>query len=295
MPHILKETIEFLMTTIPRPSAMSASIHLTRYFTVTALNGDPGAAMSYYSLPDSILHSAEVALVEVLQKRPQTLSDEATLECVLKQTIPDQDQRFAVIRSVQASAAASLSRATLAHGGDRYFTVSHRCPHWTEGKTNALLIGFGGNLRPLAKSSSIKRLDIVDLSYSRRRKDMDLTVANLRDETGKANINVYERLEASHFRDYDVISITGSTLANGTLDKTLASISPQATVVLQGQTAAIHPKTLFEHGVSLIATTIKPSAIIELAQRDRSGDPLRDSLEGGLPWVFLTPNQKLHN
>jgi hypothetical protein len=87
----------------------------------------------------------------------------------------------------------------------------------------------------------------------------------------------------------DLVAITGSTLGNNTLEPLLNRSRNCPRVVLQGQNAAIHPRFLFEAGVKLVATTLKPAAIAEAAARDATGNALRPFFEGGLPRIYLKP------
>jgi hypothetical protein len=38
-----------------------------------------------------------------------------------------------------------------------------------------------------------------------------------------------------------------------------------------------------------VMTTLKPRAVMEAARLSFGGDELRRYLEGGLPWIYLTP------
>lgn len=55
--------------------------------------------------------------------------------------------------------------------------------------------------------------------------------------------------------DSDIVIITGSSLANNTLDKLLDVISEKATVILVGPTSGLLPDVLFAHGVDIIGAT----------------------------------------
>lgn len=53
----------------------------------------------------------------------------------------------------------------------------------------------------------------------------------------------------------DIIIITGLTLVNNTIDGLLASIPPQAQVIVTGPSSSIIPDALFSYGVSMIGAT----------------------------------------
>ena len=62
----------------------------------------------------------------------------------------------------------------------------------------------------------------------------------------------------------DVVGITGSTLANGTLEGLLALCRPDAVVVLIGPTTPLSP-LLFDHGVDVLCGTlvVDPEPLLE--------------------------------
>ena len=53
----------------------------------------------------------------------------------------------------------------------------------------------------------------------------------------------------------DIVIITGSTLANHTLDDLLKNISAKAQVILVGPTSSLLPDVLFRHGINLVGAT----------------------------------------
>ena len=77
----------------------------------------------------------------------------------------------------------------------------------------------------------------------------------------------------------------------GTLEYFLSNVRRDAILILQGQSASVHPKVLFEAGVHWVATTLKPPDLGRLAGPGHSGDDMRPLLQGGLPWIYLTPRR----
>jgi hypothetical protein len=58
-------------------------------------------------------------------------------------------------------------------------------------------------------------------------------------------------------------------------------------VIVQGQSGAVFPEVLFEKGVSLLSTSMKPANLLELAQTDPP--QFKKLLEGGLPVIYIEP------
>jgi putative heavy-metal chelation protein len=218
----------------------------------------------------------------------QSALGEAVAEC-----IPDNAQRYFILTSVAASVASALSSQSLRQGGDEVFeVVKNRPADWVDGVKTALVVGFGGYLETLLAEKNIGKLHVVDLSYDRRRTDIDAKIASYRERFPVKIITVSPRLDgATQLRDFDLISITGSTLSNGTLEGILAEARKDSKLILQGQSASLHPKFLFQAGIDWVATTIKTAAVSRMARGDYSGRSLRPILEGGLPWIYLVPRR----
>jgi hypothetical protein len=92
-----------------------------------------------------------------------------------------------------------------------------------------------------------------------------------------------------HLKKADFVSITGSTLVNGTLDRLLHLAQGCPKIILQGQSASIHPGVCFASGVHMVATTIKTREVAQAAFWDPTGAALNPLLEGHLPYVYLWP------
>jgi hypothetical protein len=58
---------------------------------------------------------------------------------------------------------------------------------------------------------------------------------------------------------------------------------------MQGQSCAVYPRYLFDLGISLILTSLKPPPVSRAARADRDGQALRPFLEGKLPWISIVP------
>jgi uncharacterized protein len=71
----------------------------------------------------------------------------------------------------------------------------------------------------------------------------------------------------------DIVIITGSSLANNTLDRLLEIIPRKAKVILVGPTSGLIPDVLFSHGVDIIGATriIDPGKMMELVAEGAAG------------------------
>lgn len=286
---ILDETLRVLEA-VPRLAARSIrSVCLNRYFTVVELDdGGVGACMSYYDAGQAGGVQAEL--------RAQ-LDDDPLLLGLLFRRGPrglgglPPDQERLLRECLRATVLSALSDGVLAAGGDAAFTASAAPPPgFLSGARRALVVGFGGYMDALADADDIDELYVHDLAYPEKRAEMDAVVARYRLRYPRKIIAVSDgRDTGRRMRGVDLVAITGSALTNGTLDGLLRAARGVSRVVVQGQSAAIHPKALFERGVHLVATTLKPRELVRLAREDLRGDAMRAFLEGGLPPVYLTP------
>jgi uncharacterized protein (DUF4213/DUF364 family) len=71
------------------------------------------------------------------------------------------------------------------------------------------------------------------------------------------------------------------------MDELLAFSKNCKKIIVQGQSASIYPKFLFEKGVSLVTTTLKPANLMQIAMT--SFYDFRNILDGGLPYIYMTP------
>ena len=269
-----------------------AELHLTHYFTTVELDdGSVGACMSYYNLPDSILDAAERQIAVHCANDPFVMQDEATVTGIIENCVHDEKQRYFLATSVRATLASALSAPFIRDGGDEFFKVVARRPaNWAYGAETALVVGFGGLLGPLISETTVKKIHALDLYYERRRDELEAKLSQYRNQHPEKTITISARLEhAGQLRDFDLLSITGSTLCNGTLEYFLANVRHDASVILQGQSASLHPKALFEAGVKWVATTLKPREVTMIARENHDGEALRPLLEGGLQWIYLVP------
>lgn len=265
-------------------------LRLTRYFTTVQLDdGSVGCCMSYYRLPDTTLVIAELRLFDALRHGWSSTTDLNSLDRLLSDVVTNSKERFLVLSSVLATLTSALSANTLQQNSSEDFTASQSLPaNWTCGANTALVVGLGGLLNMLAAQPAVTLVHTIDFHFHPEKQVFVDQFNHLRalypDKkfTGSVSLSSPDDLKA-----FDLISITGSTLCNGTLEPFLESVRRDSIVILQGQSGSIHPKFLFEAGVTWVATTIKPAILVELSQVDRSGDAMKHLLSGNLPIVYL--------
>jgi Putative heavy-metal chelation len=275
-----------------RADSSVVSLCLTRFFTVAELaDNSVGACMSYYfRLSDQTLSKLERRLGSFCRD-PFAAQDVALLQQAIFAEVPNEQERKYVIASVLATIISALSAPFICAGGDKWFSVERRRPiNWTEGAETALVVGFGGYLKPFIEETSLKKVHVIDLYYENKKIEFDAVLAEWTQKHPEKHISISTHIDdASALADFDLVSITGSTLCNGTLEFFMMNVRRDAMVILQGQSASLHPKVLFESGVKWVATTIKPRSLINMARRSHSGEEMRSTLQGGLPWIYLVP------
>jgi Putative heavy-metal chelation len=260
-------------------------IRLGRYFTTVLLcNGAVGSAMSYYSASDGALAAASARLGDRLRESPNLLEAVEACEPWLGKWFSNPRRPIAAVSTAIVSA---LSDGWIRRGGDEWFAVSSIPPRWDAGAKSALVVGFGGLLEDLARNPAVCRLRVVDLGYLARREEIETRLLGYRRSFPDREFVASDIAPAGE--EFDLVSISGSTLCNETLADFLPYASRGARLILQGQSAAIVPHVLFQAGIGIVMTTLKPRAVMEAARLSFGGDELRRYLEGGLPWIYLTP------
>jgi hypothetical protein len=291
---ILENTFSFLRDSCLGLRPKIVELHITRYFnTVELEDGSIGSCMNYCNLTEASLARVEADIRQYVGG--DALSIHAPFhECELLKRCLAVEQRYLLLTSLLATVVSAMSARRIKAGGDEMFCVTQERPMpWVDGVEAALVIGFGGYLNELACSKDVRKLHVLDLHYEHRRQVIDDVLAELRQRFPGKSITIASREEGGgQLMQFDLVAITGSTLCNGTLEGILAKTRQDAVKILQGQSASIHPRFLFEAGVNWVATTIKPVDISRTARGDYKGDGLRPWLEGRLPWIYLVPRGK---
>jgi Putative heavy-metal chelation len=255
-----------------------ARFRLSNYFNVVELDdGSVGAAMSYARLS-----------AQNLDDKRKCFEDARASDPLLLEATAAADDLSSL--SLRVSILSALSAPLLRAGRDHRFNVSEAMPDKLfGGATSALVIGFGGYMESLAQSRGVRTLHVADLQYAARRAEMEAVAARYRHARPELDFSLSDGSDLGPWmRGADLVCISGSTLCNGSLERLLEAASNCPAIVLQGQSASIHPAELFLRGVSLVSTTLKPANLVELSDRNL----LRALLEGGLPPIYMTPVER---
>jgi hypothetical protein len=261
------------------------SVHLTPYFTVVELSdGCVGAAMSYYGRPDDLRPRLP----------PATADDPLLLRWLFpaEGTPAGPGERLRLLRlSVCTAILGALSAPCIRGGGDATFSVADTLSFDPfAGVRRAVVVGFGGYMPQLAAAPGVERLHVCDLGYPARRTQMDPVMDGFRTTHPGKRFSISDGSDlASQVAETDLLAVTGSALCNGTLESILDATPERVRVIVQGQSASLHPSALFARGVWLTATTLKPPDLVPAAAADPTGRQLRPYLEGGLPRLYLLP------
>jgi hypothetical protein len=150
------------------------------------------------------------------------------------------------------------------------------------GAGRALVIGFGGLMFSLLAQPALRSLHVADLTYPDRRAEMEAVRDAMALARPGTSVTLSDGADGrQRFAEAELVAITGSALANGTMDGLLARVRDGTVVLVQGQSAAVHPAPLFRRGVAAVISPDKPAAMLEAARRDPSGAALAPWVEGG--------------
>lgn len=288
---IIPETFQYLEENSRVCERKIRTVRLGNYFTAIELDdGSVGACMSYYRLSLPMIKIAQERITAILSGDPLFLGSfkgERQFEGI---GLPH-DQEFLLETSLQVTVVSALSAPVLRQGGDATFSVSP-CFDPFAGAKHALVLGFGGFMEKLARAEYIVALHIADLAYDARRTEMEAIIARYRQQHRRKIITISNGNDTvQRLREVDAVSITGSAICNGTMDRLLREAKGGPRIIIQGQSAGIHPCILFERGVDVVVTTLKPRTIMERAKLDASAKAMRPFFEGGLPAIYLVPRK----
>jgi hypothetical protein len=211
------------------------------------------------------------------------------------QYIRESTEGSGIAASLKAALANALSAPVLRAGGDDFFSVVKDRPNdFFADIDYAVVIGWGGLWEFLLKHTTALKIHASDLKYQANKERIEAQLSRYRAQYPYLELSVSDGSDIQeHLSAADFLAITGSTLGNSTLDQLLNLSRNCRRIILQGQSAGIHPRYLFDAGVHLIATSIKPVAVAEAAAEDPTGRTLRPFLEGGLPRIYLKPATSL--
>jgi len=250
--------------------------YVSNYFNVVRLaDGSTGTCMSYSKVADDELERVRRYVHEHADSDPWLLS------LLSSRGVDNFGQ------SLWAALLSARSAQALLPGHHPGYLASHTEPFDPlAGGDKVVVIGFGGYMEDAAQHPEVRRLHIADLGYRERRAQMNATVARFNRRGGGFVATVSDGSDTQRqLADADVVFITGSTLSNGTLDLLLRWACHCRVVAVQGQSAGVHPRALFDSGANLIITTRKPADLIEAA----TGGQLAEVLENGFPNLYMWP------
>jgi len=280
---ILDRTVTFLMEQPGVSDRTIRSLYLTNYFTVVELDDTSiGASWSDYKLSREHLTETQSTMRSLLNKDPLLVR--------FTQCYAATD---GIARSIRTAIVSALSTPILCTGEDQYFIAARDFPfHFFRGIKYAVVIGFGGYLDYLIRRTSAQRIHVSDLQYQYRKKQIEREIGIYRKKYPSVQLSVSDGSDSrDHLQKADFVSITGSTLANDTLELLLDSARDCGKIILQGESASIHPKELFAAGVHLVVTTLKTRDVAKAAfwHSTRDGLDLCSWLEGNLKPIYLWP------
>ncbi len=289
-PEILCETFTDLKAKGPSCARGIRRVALGNYFTVVELDDcSIGAALSYYQGSSEALQTASARITDLAGSDrwlDGLLFGDSTSS--LLQGITSVPENL-VLMSLLAAVVSALSASLIMEGGDETFFAAPSIPFDPfDGVNSAVILGLGGYLETLMMKEEIKHVHVADLKHSVQ--DMKRSISRF----GKCASNKFVTFSdgsdtVGRLQTAELVCITGSALCNGTMEAVLDAAQHCRRVIVQGQSASIHPRAFFRRGVDLIATTVKPIELIKCAESDPSGRQLKQFLEGGLPWIYLLP------
>lgn len=276
--EILDETLARLAERVPMPGLKIETIFLSNYFNVIRLNnGSTGACMNYFRFK-----SAEAG-----EKTSESLLERVSEDPLLLNYVNEGDEPDLLQLSLKTCVASALSQDLLKNGGNFRVTSSFDQQFFPPSES-AVVIGFGGYMDYLIHMTPTKRIHVSDTWIRYRgnsiQRRLDLCKARFPDKviTFSDGSDNRERLASA-----DLACITGSAFCSGTMDGLLEDARHCKTIIIQGQSAAVFPEVLFERGVSLVSTSLKPTNLVELARSARQ--EFRVLMEGKLPKIYLEP------
>lgn len=194
-----------------------------------------------------------------------------------------------VISSLFASVVSALSAPFISSGGDQHFTVAQRRPrHLTCNAETVLVIGRGGLIPEFLAEDTVRAVDIV-VQHGSASKDYQREAEHLARTFPTKSVNVSMSMTREAITKYDFISFSGHALYDGTIDRIAHQVRSDSSIAFEGQSASIHPKSLFALGAKWVATTLKPRALVSRLRLGCELDNIQRVFNRGLPWIWLAP------
>lgn len=276
--RILDETLARLRERDPTHAPQIESLYLSNYFNVIRLSdGSTGACMNYFRFKSP----------EAIEKTQSWLLKNVQADSLLTDYLSEGDEPDLLQLSLKTCLVSALSQNLLKRADT--FRVSRRFdPRFFPPVESAVVIGFGGYMNYLIHMTDIRRIHVSDLWIHQRARSIQRRLELYRHKFPEKVITFSDGSDnRERLARADLVSITGSAFCTGTMDALLEDSRHCQTVILQGQSAAVFPEVLFEKGVSLVSTTIKPPNLLDLAMNDPQ--QFKILLEGGLPVIYAEP------
>lgn len=146
------------------------------------------------------------------------------------------------------------------------------------------VIGYGGVLFSLLKSKKPERIYVSDLNFNYE-SFLDKKTRDLKAKLKKGNFRGDLKLSDGSdnqdlIADSDVLFITGSALCNDTMTDLLLNSQGCRNVVVQGPSASVFPKALFDSNVDYVLTNLKSKQ--ELVLGRYYGEKILDVVDDNL-------------
>lgn len=269
---ILDETLERIRGRVAIDRRRIQSIYLSNYFNVIQLDdGSTGAAMNYCRFKSDAATRLTLAWLNTKLDR-----DPLLLSYLFPSDEPDLLQL-----SLKTCLVSALSKKLLCEPVG-FQSRTRFDPAFFPDVQSAVVIGFGGYMDYLILKTDIERIHVCDLQYPQRARSMEKRLARYRELFSRKTITISNGFDArEQIAGAQLVSITGSAFSTGTMETILDAARDCEAVIVQGQSAAIYPAALFDRGVTLLSTTIKPDNLVDIANSDQTR--FRALLEGKLP------------
>ncbi|TMP29007.1 hypothetical protein CWB99_09560 [Pseudoalteromonas rubra] len=269
---ILDDTLERVL---PGLAVHIKSIFLSNTFCVITLNNDnTGCCMNYFRF------KSQEAIANTTAKLTERLKYDPLLLDFLTAT----EHKSLLQMCLKACLVSALSQPFIEQANG--FSVSDRFEaSFLPSVNKAVVVGFGGYMDYLIHHTQTPNILVIDSAIVKFKKRVEARQAYYRAHFPHTRVSFSDGCDVSELRRADLVSITGSALSNGTMGHLLSAAEGCDHIIVQGQSATIHPAELFDLGVRLVSTSAKPRGLHQLALTDYSA--FVKCLEGNLPKLYM--------
>lgn len=256
---ILRKTLTYLFEDSDCGRRRVVDVTLNCHNTQIELDeGSLGFAMSYARIPKVVRGLLRDQLLRNTAHDPclvTTLFD-ARKKC--RNPSRPAVELEALYGSLGLALVSALSARRLRGDGDRFFGATHHHPpDFFKRFSRAIVIGFGGYLEHFVCAPTIRHIQVVDLIFAARPHYFTYLLDSYRQRFPETQIVVSDQASVVARPDKsEIVAITGSAMTNGTMEQLLSHFEGRF-IVVNGGSAAIYPRALFQRGVRLINTMIR--------------------------------------